>query len=133
MILKHLAIVCSSESGSDRFFSELLGLQKLNTKMLSAELSKQIFNSTSEYKLINYAGAGIHFEIFIGPVPHAGLNKIDHVCLEVEDLESFLKKCRSMDINISLIPKGDSTLTFIRDDDGNLFEIKGQKQLNPTP
>jgi catechol 2,3-dioxygenase-like lactoylglutathione lyase family enzyme len=125
MILKHVALVCSSESGSDRFYSELLGLQKLNTKMLSAELSKQIFNSKSGYKLINYAGAGIHFEIFVGPVPHAGLNKIDHVCLEIEDMESFLKKCRSMGIAITQIPKGDSTITFIRDDDGNLFEIKG--------
>ena len=57
---------------------------------------------------------------------NAGGNKIDHICLEVDDLDSFLKKCRSMDINVSRIPKGDATITFIRDDDGNLFEIKGQ-------
>jgi len=128
MMLKHLALVCSSESGSDRFYGELLGLKKLNTKMLSAALSKQIFNLESEYQIINYAGDGLHFEIFIGPLPHAGRNKIDHVCLEIDDFESFLQKCRLMGIKISQIPRGDSTVTFISDDDGNLFEIKGQQK-----
>jgi catechol 2,3-dioxygenase-like lactoylglutathione lyase family enzyme len=47
-----------------------------------------------------------------------------HVCLEVDDLQDFLKKCRDLDVEISQIPKGDRTLTFIRDFDGNLFEIK---------
>jgi catechol 2,3-dioxygenase-like lactoylglutathione lyase family enzyme len=126
MILKHLALVCSTESGSDRFYGDLLGLQKLNSKTLSAALSKQIFKVESEYKLINYAAAGVHFEIFVGPVPYAGVNKIDHVCLEIEDMDSFLEKCRSMGIAITQIPKGNSTITFISDDDGNLFEIKGR-------
>jgi hypothetical protein len=29
-----------------------------------------------------------------------------------------------MEVEISQIPKGDKTLTFIKDYDGNLFEIK---------
>jgi hypothetical protein len=36
----------------------------------------------------------------------------------------FRKKCRDLDVEISQIPKGDRPLTFIRDYDGNLFEIK---------
>ena len=45
--------------------------------------------------------------------------------LEVDDLSGFIEKCRSMSVEITQVPKGDNTLTFVRDFDGNLFEIKG--------
>ena len=47
-------------------------------------------------------------------------------CLEVADLESFLEKCRSLKVDVARIPKGDKILTFIRDFDGNLFELKNR-------
>jgi hypothetical protein len=42
----------------------------------------------------------------------------------MENLETFLEKRRSMEINILQVPKGDTRITFIKDDDGNLFEVK---------
>ena len=50
--------------------------------------------------------------------------RIDHVCLEVDSLEAFLEACRKMEVEIVQVPKGDAMITFIKDDDGNLFEIK---------
>jgi hypothetical protein len=35
-----------------------------------------------------------------------------------------LNECQHLEIEVLQVPKGDRTLTFIRDDDGNLFEIK---------
>jgi catechol 2,3-dioxygenase-like lactoylglutathione lyase family enzyme len=124
MKLRHVALTCSSEKNSDRFFKNLFGLQKSEPKILPRSLSKAIFNLDSELMMINYRSDAVHFEIFIAADPKTSIKNIAHVCLEVGDLETFLKKCRDLDVEMSLIPKGDRTLTLIRDYDGNLFEIK---------
>ena len=83
-----------------------------------------IFNVDGELQIINYMGEDIHFEIFIADDSKRCVNPIAHVCIEIDDLETFLTKCAELDVNVSQIPKGHRTLTFIRDYDGNLFEIK---------
>jgi catechol 2,3-dioxygenase-like lactoylglutathione lyase family enzyme len=129
MILQHVALTCSSEKKSDRFYKNLLGLENSGSKMLSKTLSKAIFNIEAELLMINYRSQQLHFEIFIAGDSENSIKQITHVCLEVEDLETFLKKCQDLDVEVSQIPRGDRTLTFIRDYDGNLFELK-QKQPN---
>lgn len=124
MQLKHIALVSSSEDNADRFYQKALGLKKINQKILSATLSNQIFNLNSELKIINYANDKIHFEIFIADKQGLETNTISHVCLEVGNLEAFLETCRKMEIAILQVPKGDAMITFVRDDDGNQFEIK---------
>jgi catechol 2,3-dioxygenase-like lactoylglutathione lyase family enzyme len=124
MILRHVALTCSSEENSDRFYKSLLGLEKSEPKPLPRALSKAIFNVESELQMINYLDEYVHFEIFISSHSRRSVGQIEHVCLEVDDLQGFLKKCRNLGVEVSQIPKGDRTLTFIRDFDGNLFEIK---------
>ncbi len=124
MILRHVALTCSSEENSDRFFKDLLGLAKSEPKTLPRSLAEAIFNAGAEMLMINYRGADVHFEVFISGHSMAGGRPADHVCLEVNDLAEFLQKCKDLDVAISQIPKGKRTLTFIRDYDGNLFEIK---------
>jgi catechol 2,3-dioxygenase-like lactoylglutathione lyase family enzyme len=124
MILRHVALTCSSEENSDRFYKNLLGLEKSEPKPLTRALSNAIFNVESELQMINYLDEYVHFEIFISSHSRRSVGQIEHVCLEVDDLQGFLKKCRNLGVEVSQIPKGDRTLTFIRDFDGNLFEIK---------
>ena len=124
MLLRHVALACSSENNSDRFYKDLLGLQKSEPKILPAALSRAIFNIDAELVMINYQNEPVHFEIFITGHSVNRSRQIEHTCLEVDDLPSFLKKCNELGVEISQIPKGDRTLTFIRDYDGNLFEIK---------
>ena len=128
MLLQHVALTCSSEEISDRFYKNLLGLDKSEPKILPTTLSKAIFNVDTELMMINYQGEKVHFEIFITGHLMNDTRQIEHVCLEVDDLQSFLKKCDKLDVDISQIPKGNRILTFIRDYDGNLFEIK-RKQI----
>ena len=124
MILRHVALTCSSEENSDRFYKNLLGLEKSEPKTLPMTLSKAIFNVDTELMMINYQGEKVHFEIFITGHLMNAARQIEHVCIEVVNLENFLTKCRDLDIEISQIPKGNRTLTFIKDYDANLFEIK---------
>ena len=124
MHLKHVALVAASEDKSDIFYSELLGLTKSEPKTLPLALSKAIFNVDRELLMINYQDEHVHFEIFITDPHKVNSRRIAHSCLEVQDLETFLEKCHSLNVDVARIPKGDKTLTFIRDFDGNLFEIK---------
>ena len=127
MYLKHVALTSSSEKKADAFYNNLLGLTKSEPQTLSLELSKAIFNLDTEMVMINYFKENVHFEIFItghNEGDKGNSLKINHTCLEVDKLEVFLEKCLSLNIDIARIPKGDKTLTFIKDFDGNLFEIK---------
>lgn len=129
MKMHHVALVCSSEKSSDRFYMELLGLEKSVPKILSTELVRAIFNIESEMTVINYAGEKVRFEIFIadpGNAPDA--IPLPHVCLEVKAIDGLVEKCRTMGFEVILAPKGDRILTFILDHDRNLFEIKAMPQ-----
>jgi len=126
MILKHVALVCGSEDNINKFYGQLLGLTKINSKILPRELSRKIFKLDSELKIINYADDDIHFEIFIDSRKSLHHKRIEHVCIEIGEMELFLEKCQSMGVNVLKIPKGDKLLVFITDYDGNLFEIKAK-------
>jgi len=123
--LRHMALVCSSEENADLFFVNLLGLKKSAPKTVSPALSEAIFGVNFELRVVNYENDDIHFEIFIDSRQSKKGERLEHICLEVDDLPVFLQKCRSLNVNIIQVPKGDSLLTFIHDFDNNLFEIKG--------
>ena len=124
MHLIHAALASSSEEKADTFYADLLGLTKSEPKVLSRELAEAIFQLDTEILMINYKDERVHFEIFITGSTGSNSPKIEHTCMAVDNLEVFLEKCRSLNVDIARIPKGDKTLTFIRDFDGNLFEIK---------
>jgi hypothetical protein len=92
--------------------------------MVPRDLSREIFNLDSEFKIVNYANNRIHFEIFIDTARPYNDKRIEHICLEFENLEELLARCQQLDIKILKVPRGDTILTFIRDFDGNLFELK---------
>ena len=125
MILRHVALTCSAEEKTDKFYKNLLGLKKSAPKTIPASLSKALFDINSELKIINYRNESLHFEIFFASPSKSSVRRIEHVCLEVDDLATFLERCRTLQVNIVQVPKKDKLLTFISDDDGNLFEIKG--------
>ena len=123
MLLRHVGLTCGTEDNADKFYRDLLGLNKSEPKTLPPDLSKAIFNLDAELQMINYMDENIHFEIFITNRHSTTPSQIDHQCLEVENRSVFIEKCRSLGVETALIPKGDKTLTFIKDFDGNLFEI----------
>ena len=124
MDLRHVGLTCGSEENSDKFYKDLLGLEKSGARTLPASLSKSIFNLDAELVIINYLNEDLHFEIFIIDRSKDSSRQIEHLCLEVDDLSVFLNKCDSLGVEVARIPKGDKMLTFIKDFDGNLCEIK---------
>ena len=124
MEVRHYGLACRSEETADRFYEKFLGLKKSERKTVSAELAGAFFGIPSDLTFVHYSGEGIDFEVFFHQTGQPPAGSIAHVCLEVEGFESFLQRCRAMGVSIIRAPRGDWWVTFIRDFDGNLFEIK---------
>jgi catechol 2,3-dioxygenase-like lactoylglutathione lyase family enzyme len=122
--LHHLGLVSRSAAKADRFYRDVLGLEKSPPKTLPASLARPLFGLEKDVLVLNYAGEGLQFEVFVleGGTPAAACPA--HACLETDDLDGFLGRCRGWDVPVIRVPKGDSLVTFIRDGDGNLFEVK---------
>ena len=120
----HTALVCHSEDSADRFYQALLGLEKAEPKMLPRHLAEAIFGVDAELTIINYAGDGIHFEIFVDNGCSGSSGKIEHTCIEVESRGRFLEKCCKLGVTVHQVDKGTKILLFVQDFDGNLFEVK---------
>lgn len=127
MKLRHVALVYGSEEKADRFLAGVLGLKKSEPKTLSRELALAVFGLDRELGMINYTNESLQVEVFIDS-GHTGKSRpVEHVCFEVDDLSGFLERCGREAIAVSRIPRGDYFLTFVRDEDNNLFEIKEKK------
>ena len=128
MQIGHIALVSSSEEKAKRFYKDGLGLKELRSMVIPAALSKSLFGIDQELKVIDFGNERIKFEVFIlkneGAFP---LRKLDHTCLEVEDRDALLIKWKGLGFEVLQVPKGDSLVVFLKDGDGNLFEIKEKK------
>ena len=125
MDLLHVALTASSEDRADKFYVDVLGLKKAEPKVLAAEICRALFGIDRELTIINYTGAAAHFEVFVCPAAPAPPGRIEHACIAVERLPEFLRRCEEAQVETIRVPKGESLITFIKDADGNLFEIKG--------
>lgn len=122
--LHHLALARTSEAASDRFYVDLLGLERRREKVVDAELCRTLFGVARAHRLIDYAGDGVQFEIFLvppGEVPPPGLA---HACLEVADTAGLVARCRAAGLAVREWRSGARQVTFVADEDGNLYEIK---------
>jgi catechol 2,3-dioxygenase-like lactoylglutathione lyase family enzyme len=122
MDLLHVALAASSEDVADAFYVDVLGLEKAEPKLLAAEISRALFGIDRELTILNYTGEAAHFEVFVGPV--APTRRVEHACIAVADLPELLRKCETLQVEVIRVPKGESLITFIKDGDGDLFEIK---------
>ena len=124
MKLHHAAVVCASQENADRFYGGVLGLEKMKTQILGTDLSSQIFGISSECEMILYGRKDLAIEVFIPPRTPQQTRGCAHLCLQVENRETFLRACGAAGLAIKKISKGASWVVFLEDYDGNLFEIK---------
>lgn len=125
MRLHHVAVACSSQENAERFYGGVLGLGKTKESLLSEALAERIFHIAEKCQIIFYANETLSVEVFVPSSPVRTAPSFAHLCLEVESRDEFIGRCREMGLAVNLIPKGESQLIFVRDYDGNLFEIKG--------
>ncbi|MFZ5563321.1 MAG: VOC family protein [Thermodesulfobacteriota bacterium] len=124
MKLNHIGVVCRSAVSGDRFYKDLLGLEKRRERRVPGVMIESIFNINREALIIDYGNDRLFLEVFVIPDLEER-RPVSHLCLEVTDRPAFLEKCQAMGFPVRKIAKNDGTaIVFIQDDDGNQYEIK---------
>jgi catechol 2,3-dioxygenase-like lactoylglutathione lyase family enzyme len=119
-----VGLVCSSEPRAKDFYEGVLRLSRIKSFVLSRELARQIFEIDVECPVLVYGDGRFTVEVFLATRAPGRETSFEHICIEVKNIEEFVKTCEAMHVQVSRVPKGDRLLTFVRDYDGNLFEIK---------
>ena len=122
--MHHAAVVCRSRDNADRFYGGILGLQHIKTATLDPTLAEQIFGIARECQYMLCGNEQLTVEIFITDTDDKKSLSFEHLCLEVTNRDQFAETCETQGLEVKRIPRGDTQLIFVRDYDGNLFEIK---------
>jgi catechol 2,3-dioxygenase-like lactoylglutathione lyase family enzyme len=124
MKLSHVALICSSEQRAKDFYEGILNLRRIKSFVLSRELARQIFEIDGECPVLVYGDSRFTVEVFLTTPVVSRENSFEHICIEVKNVEEFVKTCEAMHVEVNRVPKGDRLLTFVKDYDGNRFEVK---------
>lgn len=124
--LRHIGWVTHNWDLFERFWCNILGFKKVWESTLSPDKTKTLFGVEGETMCKRYDGYGVSIEIhqFANPREDAtdfDRRGINHICLNVDDRESFLK-IYPFDKRVYHNPEGHDNV-FIRDLEGNWIEI----------
>jgi catechol 2,3-dioxygenase-like lactoylglutathione lyase family enzyme len=126
MRIEHIAVASKSEEESRKFFSELLGLQKVRDFIVSADLTTQFFNINKDQKIIRYSNNEMEVEVFITDDESEAKDIFTHSCLLVKNKLDLIEKATLMGYKIIKVARRQSNdfYLFLKDSFGNLYEIK---------
>lgn len=128
MRIEHVALASRSEEDSHKFFSVLLGLEKVREFVVTEDLMEQFFNVKKEHKVIRYKKDQMEIEVFITNDSSKIKDLFTHICLFVKDKIDLLEKAEEMGYKFIKVPRkeGNDFYLFLKDEFGNLYEIKTQ-------
>jgi catechol 2,3-dioxygenase-like lactoylglutathione lyase family enzyme len=126
MKIEHIAVASNSIEDSDRFFTELLGLKKIKTFSVSAELMEKFFRINKEYVFVRYQNDNLGVEVIITNDNSKSIDIFTHSCLTVDNRDEFVNISSSMGYTTIKVPRKESEgyYLFVKDSFGNLYEVK---------
>ena len=126
MKIEHFAVSSNNEEDSDRFFIELLDMKKERAFAVSEDLMEQFFGVRKEQKIVRYGNDDVSVEAFITNNNSKVIDKFTHICLIIEGREKLIEKAKQLNFEVIKVPRknSDGFYLFLKDNYGNLFEIK---------
>jgi catechol 2,3-dioxygenase-like lactoylglutathione lyase family enzyme len=124
MKLHHVAVESSSRERAESFYGGILGMSLVRSIQLDGELAERIFDIPDECEVLLFQNEHFAVEVFVTGGQSRKAGPYAHLCLEVDDKKRCADDCDARGLGVRRIPRGDDFLIFVRDFDGNLFEIK---------
>ncbi len=122
--LLHCAVATSSEENADAVFRRLFGMSVVKEFMVGDELSRALFGFGGQAKVIVYSAGGATIEAFVSPERSGALDRYDHICLATRNRRDLIERASRMGMSVSSFSREGGDVVFIRDSDGNFYEIK---------
>lgn len=120
-MLKHIALEISEKDIRD-FYIDILGGEIVNQFVLNKEIAKEIFNIHEAVKVYRFSLKNLEFELFVHK--YFNRNTLSHTCIEMEDASNIFKRAYKKNYWVHLRKSGSNNTYFIKDNNGNLFELK---------
>jgi len=122
MILQHIALSVFDIEEVENFYINILGMEIIKNFVLKKDLSKEIFNIDQDTPAYILQKNNLFFELFVS---HETFRKgFNHICITIENREKLIKKSKAANYTCTRIVREFSDLIFIKDQSGNVFEIK---------
>lgn len=126
-MFEHVGITINRESDIDNFYKELLGLEEVRKFDLYQELSETLFGISDTVPVTYLSGDNLFVELFLTDKKQTPV--YNHICIAVSERDLFVKKAESMAFFVTRIERESrDDLMFIRDNSGNIFEIKSGQE-----
>ncbi|MCD6375049.1 MAG: VOC family protein [Caldisericaceae bacterium] len=122
--INHFGVLNSTDEEARIFYSQILGLKEEYSFEIADNLAQKIFNLKKCFKVIVFSNDNLKFEVFISQETSNLFSPINHICLEVDDRQEFVEKCRKLGVEVVETNRSGRKLIFVKDFSGNLFEIK---------
>jgi len=126
MKFEHAAVNSNSVENSDKFFSQLLGMNKVRDFVVKKELINKFFGIDEDMRFLRFEKDDFSIEVIIRTDNSRAKDIYTHLCLVINDRENLIQKAKQLGFKTIKVPrtdKGDFYL-FIKDDYGNIYEIK---------
>ena len=125
----HFGLFTSRPKELQAFYEKKLGFKFEERKELPAGLMKRIFGIHSVCELVKLSYEEFLLEIFspadmVLEKRNIYADGYNHWGMRVEDLEEFIRQVEKKGVNILKIGNKGSLIFFIKDPDGNLFEVQ---------
>jgi len=122
MKLEHIALSVSDHKEIEKFYSNILGMKQIKNFVLGKDLAASIFGINEKINVFLLQKDKVVFEIFI--TSEYRIKAFDHICLSINNREDLINKVLLSGYEVIRIEREFFDLIFIRDKDGNTFEIK---------
>ncbi|MBW2004740.1 MAG: VOC family protein [Deltaproteobacteria bacterium] len=124
-MFEHIGITINEESDIQAFYKDLLGLKEINKFDLFDDLSEKIFGINNTVPVRYFSSDDLGIELFLTDKEQKPV--YNHICISVQNRDNMIKKAKSMGFPVTKIKRESKDyLLFIKDNSGNIFEIKIQ-------
>ena len=120
--LEHIGLSVSDHKEIERFYTNVLGMKPVKNFVLRKDLAATIFEIDEEINVFLLQKDKVVFEVFI--TKEYRKQAFDHVCFSINNRENFINKVIKSGYKVIRIEREFFDLIFIKDKDGNIFEIK---------
>ena len=123
-MLEHIGITINEYNDIQAFYKDLLGLKEVKTFDLYEDMSQKIFGIRTPVQVMHFSCEDLHLELFLTDKKQKSI--YNHICISLQNRDDIIQKAKSMGFPVIEIKRESGNyLLFIKDNSGNMFEIKG--------
>lgn len=122
MKLEHIALTINNHDEIIDFYHNVLEMKTVKAFTLNSDLSSTIFNIVKGVHVYQLKKDNLMLEIFVSPVKIS--HGYNHICISVTNREIIMQNAVKLKYEVIKIERSYGDLVFIKDNTGNVFEIK---------